>query len=88
MAESKVALSLPAPLLRRIDRLAGKARLSRSAFVRHAVETALRQPAETEALRKARQIYADIAEEDRALAKVYLPLVAETLPPPYKRRRR
>jgi len=52
------------------------------------VETALRQPAETEALRKARQIYADIAEEDRALAKVYLPLVAETLPPPYKRRRR
>ena len=77
-----------AALAREADRLAGKARLSRSAFVRHAVETALRQPAETEALRKARQIYADIAEEDRALAKVYLPLVAETLPPPYKRRRR
>ena len=88
MAVTNVALSLPAPLLRRIDRLAGKARLSRSAFVRHAVETALRQPAETEALRKARQIYADIAEEDRALAKAYLPLVAETLPPPYKRSRR
>jgi len=52
------------------------------------VETALRQPAETEALRRARQIYADIAEEDRALANAYLPLVAETLPPPYKRRRR
>ena len=88
MALSKVVVSLPAPLLRRIDRLAGKVRLSRSAFVRHAVETALRQPAETEALRKARQIYADIAEEDRALAKVSLPLVAETLPFPYKRRRR
>jgi len=88
MAASKVALSLPAPLLRRIDRLAGKARLSRSAFVRHAVETALRQPAETEVLRKARQIYADIAKEDRALAKAYLPLVTETLPPPHKRRRR
>ena len=88
MTVSKVAVSLPAPLLRRIDRLAGKARLSRSAFVRHAVETALRQPARTEALRKARQIYADIAEEDRALAKAYLPVVTETLPPAYKRRRR
>ena len=65
MAVSKVAVSLPAPLLRRIDRLAGKARLSRSAFVRHAVETALRQPPETEAPRKARLIYAGIAEEDR-----------------------
>jgi hypothetical protein len=49
----KVTLSLPARLLRRIDRLAGKA---------------------------------DIAEEDRALAKAHLPLVAETLPPPYRRR--
>ena len=38
--------------------------------------------------RKARQIYADIAEEDRALAKAYLPLVTETLPPSHKRRRR
>jgi hypothetical protein len=47
MSVSKVALSLPAPLLE-----------------------------------KARQIYADIAEEDRALAKAYLPLVTETLPPP------
>ena len=88
MSVSKVALSLPAPLLRRIDRLAGKARLSRSAFVRHAVETAIRQPVERELLQKARQIYADIAEEDRALAKAYLPLVTESLPPPHKRRRR
>ena len=47
--------------------------------------TALRQPAEMEALRKARQIYADIAEEDRALAKAYLPLVSETLPSPRNR---
>ncbi len=74
--------------MKKVDRLAGKARLSRSAFVRHAVETAIRQPAETEVLQKARQIYADIAEEDRALAKAYLPLITETLPPPHKRRRR
>ena len=87
MTVFKVALSLPAPLLRRIDRLASKARLSRSAFVRHAVERALRQPAETEALQKARRIYADIAEEDRALAETYLPLISETVPPPPRRRR-
>ena len=88
MPVAKVALSFPAPLLRRIDRLAGKARLSRSAFVRHAVETALRQPADMEVLRKARQIYTDIADEERALAETYLPLAAETLPPPRKRRKR
>ena len=88
MAVAKVALSLPAPLLRRIDRLAGKAHLSRSAFVRHAMETALRHPAEAEVLRKARQLYAAMADEDQAVAETYLPLVAETLPPPRKRRKR
>ncbi len=88
MAVTKVALSLPAPLLRRIDRLAGKARLSRSAFVRRAVETALRQPAEVELVRKVTEIYADLADEDRALAETYFPVVTETLPPSPRQRRR
>ena len=88
MAVTKVALSLPAPLLRQIDRLAGKARLSRSAFVRRAVETALRQPAEVELLRKVTEIYADLANEDRALAETYFPVVTETLPPSPRQRRR
>ena len=68
MAVTKVALSLPAPLLRRIDRLAGKARLCRSAFVRRAVETALRQPAEVELVRKVTEIYADLANDDRVVS--------------------
>ena len=54
MAIAKVALSLPARLLVRIDRQAKKAGLSRSAFVRQAVERTLGHPAETEVLRKAR----------------------------------
>jgi metal-responsive CopG/Arc/MetJ family transcriptional regulator len=41
MAVAKVALSLPEPLIARIDRLAKKAGLSRSAFVRQAVEQTL-----------------------------------------------
>ena len=80
MAIAKVALSLPAPLLTRIDRQAKKTGLSRSAFVRQAVERTLGQPAETEVLRKARLLYAEIGEEDRALAETFLPLAAETLP--------
>ena len=80
MAIAKVALSLPASLLTRIDRLAKKTSLSRSAFVRQAVERSLSQPAETEVLRKAHLIYAEIGEEDRALAETFLPLAAETLP--------
>ena len=88
MAVAKVALSLPGPLLTRIDRLAKKAGLSRSAFVRQAVERSLNQPAETEILRKAHLIYAAIGEEDRSLAEAFLPLAAETLPWQPKRRKR
>lgn len=88
MAVAKVALSLPAPLLTRIDRLSKKSRLSRSAFVRQAVEHVLRQPAESELLRKARMIYAEISEEDRALTEAFLPPAAETLPRRLKQRSR
>ena len=80
MATAKVALSLPATLLNRIDRLAKNAGLSRSAFVRQVVERTLDQPAETEVLRKAHRICAEISEEDRVLGEAFLPLAAETLP--------
>lgn len=50
-----------------------KARLFQSAFVRHAVETVLRHPAKAEVVRKARKIYAEILNGDRALAETYLP---------------
>lgn len=88
MGVAKVALSLPAPLLARIDRLAKESRLSRSAFVREVVERALRQPDEDEVLRKAHHIYAEIGEEDRALSETFLTLAAETLPLRPRRRRR
>ncbi len=88
MPVAKVALSLPTPLLARIDRLAKKSRLSRSAFVREVMERSLRQPDEEEVLRKARHIYAAVGEEDRSLSERFLPLAAETLPPEAKQRRR
>ena len=77
MAVAKIALSLPAPLVTRIDRLAKKAGLSRSAVVREGVERTLNEYADTEVVRKARHIYARIGEEDRALAKTFLPLVRD-----------
>ena len=88
MAVAKVALSLPEPLITQIDRLAKKAGLSRSAFVRQAVERTLQESAETQSLRTAYQIYAEIAEEDRMLSERFLPLAAETLPRQTKRRSR
>jgi len=88
MAVAKVALSLPEPLITQIDRLAKKAGLSRSAFVRQAVERTLQESAETQSLRTAYQIYAEIAEEDRKLSERFLPLAAETLPRQTKRRSR
>jgi mRNA interferase MazF len=88
MAVAKVALSLPASLLARIDRRAKQARLSRSALVRDVMERSLRQPHEDEILRKARHLYAEVGDEDRTLSEAFLTLAAETLPPQPKRRKR
>jgi len=88
MGVAKVALSLPEPLVTQIDRLAKKVGLSRSAFVRQAVERTLQETTETQVVRTAYQIYAEIAEEDRKLSETFLPLAAETLPRQTKRRRR
>ena len=88
MTVAKVALSLPEPLVTQIDRSAKKAGLSRSAFVRQAVERTLQESAETHSLRTAYQIYAEIGEEDRKLSERFLPLAAETLPRQIKRRSR
>jgi len=88
MAVAKVALSLPSPLLTRVDRLAKKAGLSRSALVRQVMETALRGQADAEVVRKARRLYAEIGEEDRVLAETFLPVAAETLLSAPKRRGR
>ncbi len=88
MPVAKVALSLPAPLLTRIDRLAKRSRLSRSAFVRQTLERTLGHRAEADVLQKAQRLYAEIGEEDRTLTEAFLPLAVETLPTPPKRRRR
>lgn len=87
MAVAKVALSLPTPLLTRVDRLAKKAGLSRSALVRQVMETALQGQADAEVVRKAKRLYAEIGEEDRVLAETFLPVAAETLLFAAKRRR-
>ena len=88
MAVAKVALSLPEPLVTKIDRLAKKAGVSRSAFVRQAVERTLQESTETQVVRTAYQIYAEIGEEDRKVSETFLPLAAETLPRQTRRGRR
>lgn len=88
MAVAKIALSLPEPLVTQIDRLAKKVGISRSAFVRQAVERTLEESTETQVVRTAYQIYAEIGEEDRRLSETFLPLAAETLPRQTRRGRR
>ena len=88
MAVAKVALSLPEPLVTRIDRLAKKAGLSRSAFVCQAVQRTLQEPAETRSLRTVHEIYAEIGEADHQLSEKFLPLAVATLPRQIKRKRR
>ena len=62
--------SLPEPLVTQIDRLAKKAGVSRSAFVRQAVERTLQES--TPLVRAAYQIYAEVGEEDRKLSETFL----------------
>lgn len=88
MAVAKVALSLPEPLVTEIDRLAKKAGLSRSAFVRQAVERTLQESAEAQSLEIAHQLYAEIGDEETKLSERFLALAAETLPRQIKRRSR
>jgi metal-responsive CopG/Arc/MetJ family transcriptional regulator len=88
MAVAKVALSLPKPLVTKIDRLAKKAGLSRSAVVGQAIQRTLQEPAETQSLRAVYKLYAEIGEEDRELSEKFLPLTIETLPRQIKRKRR
>lgn len=88
MSVAKVAISLPEPLVSQIDRLAKKAGVSRSAFVRQAVERTLQESVETPLVRTAYQIYAEIGEEDRKLSETFLSLAAKTLPRQSKRSRR
>jgi metal-responsive CopG/Arc/MetJ family transcriptional regulator len=85
MAVAKVTLSLPETLVAQIDRLAKKVGLSRSAFVRQAVERTLEESTETQVVRTAYQIYAEIGEQDRKVSETFLPLAAETLPRQTKR---
>ncbi len=78
---ARVTLTLPQQLLSQIDELARRRGLSRSALVRESLEVVLQAQEEQSALALARQLYAEIEAEDRALAADYEPLVAETMPP-------
>ncbi len=88
MAVAKVALSLPASMLSRIDRLARRAGLSRSAFVRQTMETVFQGSEEAGVVWKARRLYAEIGEDDRVLTETFLPVAAETLPASPRQRRK
>jgi len=78
---TKVSISLPGGLLAEIDELAEKRQLPRSALVREGLERVLKQERQRQTLIRARELYAQIAVEDRALSEEHLSLAVETLPP-------
>ena len=78
---TKVSISLPGELLAEIDELAEKRQLPRSALVRESLERVLDEERQRQTLFCARELYAQIAAEDRALSEEHLSLTVETLPP-------
>jgi len=78
---TKTSISLPDDLAIALDRLAQERRMSRSALVREGMMYWLQQEQRQRVLARARELYAEIAAEDRALSEMYQPLAAESLPP-------
>lgn len=84
----KVAISLPKPLLDRVDREATRRALSRSAVIREALEEAFEDPAADPIVAKAARIYARIDEDARRMSEAFL-RIGEPPPPfePTRKRR-
>jgi len=81
MSVIKIGISLPRPLLERVDAVSRRKGQSRSEFVRRSLERALAEDVPPRVLVEARALYAAIEEDDRAMAEDFLTMAAETLPP-------
>lgn len=79
-ATARIAISLPEPLLQRVDELASKLNETRSAFIRRSLERTIEEYDFEETVRRAREIYAEIDEEERKLGEAFLSIAVETLP--------
>ena len=78
---TKTSISLPDDLAATLDSLAQERQMSRSAVVREGLMHWLQEEQRQRVLARARELYAEIATEDKALAEMYQPLAAESLPP-------
>jgi len=81
MGVIKIGISLPRPLLQRVDAVARRKNQSRSEFVRRSLERVLAEEVTSHVLAEASALYAAIEEDDRTLAEDFLAVAAETLPP-------
>ena len=81
MGVVKIGISLPRPLLERVDALARRKGQSRSEFVRRSLERTLEKEIPPRVLAEARALYAAIEEDDQTLAEDFLTIASETLPP-------
>ncbi len=81
MSVIKIGISLPRPLLERVDAIARRKKQSRSEFVRRSLERALAEETPSHVLAEARALYAATEDDDLALAEDFLTVSTETLPP-------
>ena len=81
MDMTKIDISLPRPLLERVDAVARRKNQSRSEFVRQSLERALAEEMPSRVLAEDHALYAAIEKDDPSLAEDFLTVAAETLPP-------
>ena len=80
MGVTKIGISLPQPLLEKIDTAARRKKQSRSEFVRQSLERALAEETPPHVLAEARALYAAIQDDDLNLAEDFITIAVETLP--------
>jgi len=81
MGVVKIGISLPRPLLERVDALARRKGQSRSEFVRRSLERTLEKEIPPRVLAEAYALYAAVEQDDQTLAEDFLTITSETLPP-------
>ena len=78
--QAKIAISLPTEMLAIGGGMASARAISRSAVIRETVDYFIRMERQQQVMAEAREIYAAIESEDRALAEAYSALNSETWP--------
>jgi metal-responsive CopG/Arc/MetJ family transcriptional regulator len=79
MPVMKLGISFPIELVKEIDKISSGLKKSRSEVIRDAIIRMINDYKKQQAMKKAEEIYREIADDDRRLAEDFLSICAEPI---------